>query len=36
MLRLYQSNQLEILARQLAEVLATPALSPLQSEQIVV
>ena len=36
MLRLYQSNQLEILARQLAEVLATPALSPLQSEQVVV
>ncbi|MCW4253849.1 MAG: exodeoxyribonuclease V subunit gamma [Candidatus Thiodiazotropha taylori] len=35
-MRLYQSNQLEILARQLAEVLATPALSPLQSEQIVV
>ncbi|MEJ2618909.1 MAG: exodeoxyribonuclease V subunit gamma [Candidatus Thiodiazotropha sp.] len=36
MLRLYQSNQLEILAQQLAEVLATPVLSPLQSEQIVV
>ena len=36
MLRLYQSNQLEVLAQQLAQLLAEPVATPLQKEQIVV
>ncbi|MGD8589502.1 MAG: exodeoxyribonuclease V subunit gamma, partial [Chromatiales bacterium] len=36
MLRLYQSNRLELLAQRLAEHLAEPAGSPLQAETLVV
>jgi exodeoxyribonuclease V gamma subunit len=36
MLRLYQSNQLEILAKQLAELISEPVTTPLQKELIVV
>ncbi|MET0008765.1 MAG: exodeoxyribonuclease V subunit gamma [Candidatus Thiodiazotropha sp. 6PLUC4] len=36
MLRLYQSNQLEVLAQQLAQLLSEPVAAPLQKEQIVV
>ena len=36
MLRLYQSNQLELLAGQLAELLAQPVSAPLQKELVVV